>query len=141
MSHRIGHCGPRLRVPVGLLVVGSIASQRGPCHRRVFDPFCNGKRHKFSRWSLDRCRAVLLEEIEAKTTRPAAPCVCNKADRSTVQRVNYSGFKKKKNFYPLQFHISLLSFNETLGMKRSFNTVSHLYSIKNKNGGVGNQSN
>lgn len=62
LSHRVGHCGPCLRVPVGLLVVGSIASQRSPCHRRVFDPFCNSERHMFSRWSLDRCKVVLLEQ-------------------------------------------------------------------------------
>lgn len=83
MSHCVGHWGCSLRVPVGLLVVSSIAGQWSPCQRRVLDPFCNSKRHMFSRWGLDRCTAALLVEetgaMGSGTTWPTVPSVWEKA--------------------------------------------------------------
>ncbi len=82
LSHRVGHCRSCLRVPVGLLVVGSIAGQWGPSQRRVLDPFCNSKRHIFSRWGRDRCIAALLVEATGAkgsgTTWPTVLCVWEK---------------------------------------------------------------
>lgn len=79
LSHCVGPWRSCLRVPVGLLVVGSIAGQRGPCQRRVLDPLCNSKRHMFSRWGRNRCAAVLLVGgTGAKgsgTTWPTVLCV------------------------------------------------------------------
>lgn len=62
LSHCIGHCRSCGRVPVGLLVVGSITGQWGPCQSRVLNPFCNSKRHMFSRSGLNRCTAALFKE-------------------------------------------------------------------------------
>lgn len=70
-------------------MVGSIAGQRGPCQRRVLDPFCNSKRHMFSRWGLDRCRAALLvEETRAKgsgTRLSSVLCVWGKGQFASFE--------------------------------------------------------
>lgn len=72
LPHCAGHWGSCLRVPVGLLVVGSIACQGSPCQSGILNPFWNSKRNKFSRWGLNRCTAALPVE-ESRTLRQHGP--------------------------------------------------------------------